>query len=367
MKILLCISSLGAGGAERVAVTMANFWTSSTSNDVTIVTLSPSAMLPFYEIDPAVTIVNFDGELAKLTGLRAVKARICYIRKSFVRIRPDVIISFIDQLNVYCLAAAAFTGIPVIVTEHIDIAYHDIGALWNFLRNIFYPMAIAVVCVSKGVLSSMPVHLRKKCFVIYNPINTNSKRYAYDKPHDSNARKVVMSMGRLVRQKGFDMLIRSFGLLADKHPDWDLAIYGDGTDREKLNLLVGSCGLASRITIYGTTHSPDAVMSNADLFVLSSRYEGFGLVLCEAMSYGLPVISFDCPSGPREIVTHEFNGLLVPPENVHALAESMNLLMGDEKHRNKLAKNAVLISQKFGIGVIMNQWDQFIKQLIHSN
>jgi glycosyltransferase involved in cell wall biosynthesis len=149
-------------------------------------------------------------------------------------------------------------------------------------------------------------------------------------------------MGRLHPQKGFDLLLEAFSRIKDQYPDWSLTILGDGPLREQIESLRDELGLKGRVHLPGAVKNPHQVLKQAELFVLSSRREGFSLALLDAMSYGLPVVAFDCRSGPREIIRDGVDGVLVPPEDVGAMAEALGRLMSDESERNRLAFNGLV-------------------------
>src|SRR2546423_7411804 len=160
-------------------------------------------------------------------------------------------------------------------------------------------------------------------------------------------------MGRFTQEKGFASLIRAFGVVACKHPEWTLEIWGDGPVREELVEVTRQHGLHDRVILPGYTSSPHERMRNADLFVLSSRTEGFPNVLCEALACGLPVVSFDCPCGPREIVRHGVDGVLVPNGDIDALAVALGEMMGDHQRRSSFASSAPEILERFGTQSVM--------------
>jgi len=368
LQISLVISSLASGGAEKVMATMANYWATS-NNSVTLITLSPRNT-DFYQLHPQVkrvslNLVDVSPDLcsAVSNNLRRVKR----LREEIRRDTPDVVISFMDTTNVLTLLATVGSPTPAVVSERIDPRYHRINWIWAALRRLLYHRARAVVVQSEDVRGwAESVNHKNGVWVIPNPLNgaqceaeSKSDRSVSALPQG----RLVVAMGRLVPQKGFDLLIQAFARCARKAHNWSLVILGDGEESGRLKTLAVELGIGARVSLAGRVAQPLAILRRAHLFTLSSRYEGFPNALLEAMACGLPVISFDCPSGPREIVRDGIDGVLVPPSNVAELAAAMERLMLDDEERRRLGLRAQEVTQRFGLERIMGIWNVLLDQI----
>lgn len=364
MRITLVISSLSCGGAERVMSTIANYW-AQRGEDVTLITLHPLDH-DFYTLHTRVDRVVLDLARDSKSLWESIKSnylRLRELRATAKTSRPDVIISFLDRTNVLTLVATRGLKVPVIASDRVDPRQLPAGGVWNFLRRQTYSWAGAVVVQSVELIDVLAdIVPTRQLRVIPNPAPQaevfSDKKAALEFPSP-----FVSAMGRLNTQKGFDILLDAFARC--RHKTWSLVILGEGPERRRLESLSEELGINYRVYFPGIISEPSAVLRRADLFVLSSRYEGFPNALIEAMSCGRAVIAFDCPTGPNDIIRHEVNGILVPLEDSEALTAEMDRLMEDKNERERLGKEAQLVSKQYSIEKVIRLWDETIFELLH--
>jgi glycosyltransferase involved in cell wall biosynthesis len=175
--------------------------------------------------------------------------------------------------------------------------------------------------------------------------------------------KVVVAAGRLTPQKGFDRLLRAWAEVAPAHPDWELRIFGDGSSAKKLRKQIAELGIGDSAKLMGFTPRLHEEFASASLYVMSSRREGFPMVLLEAMAVGLPVVSFDCPTGPRDIVREGVDGHVVRNGDRHALAEAMEGLMADADRRRAFGAAAIEGARRYELGNIVERWEDLLAEV----
>ena len=200
----------------------------------------------------------------------------------------------------------------------------------------------------------------KNVTYIYNPLTINTNQVSNCSSHK------VISVGRLHKQKGFDYLIDAWRMVYLTHPDWMLEIYGDGGLRKSLQMQIDHYGLKDVVFLKGKTDDIVSKYLDSSLFVLSSRDEAFGLVITEAEACGLPIVTFDCPSAPAELVEQGKNGYVVPLGDVKSLSEKICKLIENENLRKEMGKQSKLLSERFHIDVIKEQWNRLYQQIVYN-
>ncbi len=368
MRITLVTVSLMAGGAERAAVLLSEGMTCK-GHEVSLVTLYGTGA-DFYPVPDSVSRIALGVDKASPTIFHALfnnLHRLWVLRQTILRTQPDIVLSILDLSNVLTILALLNTPFPVIVSEQNDPQQASNGRVWDLLRYLTYPLAAKVVSTSQGVdryFHWIPFTQRS---VIHNPF----KILETSKPSENQMSQLVpnrswlVAMGRLTHQKGFDNLLQAFQLIAPHHPDWHLLILGEGELQAELEQMRRLLGLVQQVSFLGLVQNPFDILKQAQLFVLSSRFEGFGNVMVEALACGLPVVATDCPSGPSEIVRNGIDGLLVPNEDINALAAALHQLMKDCTTREKMAARAPEGVARFTLDTITDQWLTLFQSVMH--
>ena len=368
-RLVIFIHSMGGGGAERVTANLANYWAGK-GWAVAVVTLAPQAD-DFYELHPTVSRIalGLAGDSRNvLIGLWQNLRRIYALRRVLRQIKPDVALGMMTTANVFLALAASGLGIHAIGSEHIHPPQYPLTPLWEWLRRHTYGLLDAVTALTSESANWLGRHTSARSVAVI----PNAAPWPLP-VHDPvveptticrRGRKVLLAVGRLEAQKGFDWLLEAFGVLVPRHPDWDLVILGEGSMRTMIENQVRAAGLDKRVFLPGRAGNVGAWYECADLYVMSSRFEGFGNTLAEAMAHGLPALSFDCDTGPRDIIRHEVDGLLVPPGDVVGLTAALDRLMSDAALRQRFAERAVEARERFSMGRIAGMWEELFARVI---
>ncbi|OZI50550.1 glycosyltransferase family 4 protein [Bordetella genomosp. 4] len=364
MKILLLVSSMHAGGAERVAATLVNAWTDR-GDTVTLVPTYSSKGTCFYPVSDAVNLIWLADRVGTrsggpLTAWRRLRALRELIREQ----APDVVVSFLTNVNVAAILATKVLGkldTPLIVCERTNpVAELSTGRVWRIARRWLYPRADMVTVQADDTVGpfARDVPGIKQLKVIPNPLPPELLDAPLVDTQAVTPRKQLLAMGRLAPAKRFDLLIDVFAGLADEFSDWDLSIWGEGADRDDLQARIDAAGLQHRVQLRGRTDAPWDALSQGQAFVLSSAVEGFPNVLLESMALGLPCVAFDCPSGPREMTRDGQDAVLVPAGDRDKLREALRRVFSDPALRQDLGKRAAeSVRNRYALPAVLAQWD----------
>ena len=375
MKIVYVTPALYmAGGVERVLTLKANYFAENFGYDITIVLTEGKGKTLFYPLSPKVKVVNLDINFEELWTCSFAKKVFVYLRKQRVfrkqltaelmRLRPDITISLLRrEINFLSNIKDGSKKIGELHVNRANYRNFEEGDA-NFVKNLFAKFWMRNLVTKLKHLDRFVVlteedrqawqELSNVC-VIPDPLSFVPQKVS------QLTEKRVIAVGRYAYQKGFDLLLKAWSLIEQQFPDWQLAIYGDG-DRTPYEKQLKELNVdAARCHLYGKTKDIEAEYQNSSLFVFSSRFEGFGMVLVEAMACGLPVVSFACPCGPKDIVSDGHDGLLVENGNVAALAEALSKMMADEKLRNSFSEHALKKVQRFRMEQIAERWKKVLE------
>jgi len=367
-RIVIVVSSISTGGAERVAATMANAWLER-GHQVWLVSTYLGPRTVSYPLHPGVSVL-FLSETTLGSGqsrwprvLRKTRA----LRRILLTLRPDVIISFLTNVNVLTIIAHANSGIPLIISERTD-PLHDteLPLALRVARAFCYRFADALVVQTEAAARRYGAQLQgvPRMTVIHNPLPAQLAASSTRASHDGEG-GCVIAMGRLSPEKGYSKLIEAFARVLGNDPAWQLRIWGDGPLRNDVQSVVDRLRLTDRVRLCGVTNQPWAALAAGQIFVLSSEYEGFPNSMLEAMALGLPCIAFDCPSGARELADGGHTAKLVPCGDVAALAGALRELAGDRELRRTFgARAASFVRSKFAQSSVMADWDALIETVM---
>ena len=361
-KIVFHLNCLEQGGAERVVSNLANRFA---SEGYQVIIATEWYGENEFQIDSEVRRVHVglrEGDEKKNHIIRFL-LRIKYLRQLIKEEKPDILIPFAKKALYRGLTAAYFIKIPVLISIRTDPAGHYEDRSDKLQIPILFPRADGCVFQTEGAKEFFAPRLQDNSRIILNPIN--DKYIGVPEPGERS--KTVVQSGRLVDFKNQPMLIRAFVKVHEKHPDYDLKIYGgdsyDGT-KEILDDLIRQNRAQDYIHLMGASDSLEKDLADAALFAFTSDWEGLPNALMEAMALGLPIVATDCPcGGPRTIMTHEIDGLLIPIKDEQALVDGINRLIENPELANRLGRQARKIAEKANGQAVFEQWRDYIEEL----
>ena len=353
--LLLVSASLEGGGAERQLAELANYWAAAGSTSVSLVTWTGVDVDDFYVLHSGVRRVhlnvmsNAQGFFPRvMLGARRIRA----LRRVLLAEEPDAVLSFLTETNVLTILASLGLHTRLVISERANPAFDTtVSSLLSTLRRWLYRLSYAVVAQTDAAAQWIASNCGARTRVIPNVLR--------DLPIPGRAREpLIVAVGRLARQKGFDLLVRAFSQVAAQFPGWSVAILGEGRERGGLLQLCSELGVPGRVALVGRVADVDSWLARAGVVVQPSRFEGFPNALLEAMGMEAAVISADCPSGPSELIENGVNGRLVPVEDVDALTAALRQLLADPDMRARLGREAGKVRDRFHAQRIMAQWNQ---------
>ena len=383
-SIAFYIGGLCIGGAERVICNLAEYFYSE-GYRVTMVTKVRDEKE--YELNPGIKriIADITPEEETASRIRNLFARIAKLKRIWKEVKPDVIVSFIRKNNLMAIASAAPLGIPVVVSVRSAPERELKGFGFKTISFLLFRQAAGVVLQTKEAYNFFPGYIREKAVVLPNSINPDflkaseeltlattinhdKKMTVYDRIPSSVKEKRIITVGRIDDNKNQRLLVEAYVKIVDHYPDWSLELIGDGSGRQALEEYVSTLPCKDRISFAGSVDDVAKRMSEASIFVLPSKIEGMPNALIEAMVMGMACISTDCPcGGPRELIAaDDSNGILVPIDNVDAMAMALKRLITHDTLRESMGDNARKIIATLHPDTVNKQWKNYIENVMFS-
>lgn len=359
IKIIFIIDILGSGGAERVMSILANRFT-EIGYDITI--FSKAHGPSFFKLEEKVKVVypkvkikynNYSTNI--INRLRLYLNIYAFLKKE----EPDLVIPFSTTTNGTVIPICKLLGLHVIASEHTN---YKVGLnsfpTW-FIKRHIYPHADLITVLTERDKKEFYVKFMKNVTVMPNPLSLLPISY----PDNLKRGKIILAIGNVSRVfiKGFDNMLQIFTHISLRYSDWKLWIAGGG-DPSNINDLIQKYNLTERVSLLGEVKDIQKYMRQSSIFAMTSRWEGLPMVLIEAMSQGMACISFDCFTGPRDIITDGFDGILVEDQNKTQFENQLSELMENHDLRLTLSRNAVETSKKYLPEIIINKWISLIEK-----
>ena len=364
MKKHICFFSgdiTNGGGTERVASIIMTELVRRFGGEyrVSVVSLAHKRAEPFFELDNGVSrFTLYEKPVRGVTHILGICRRLSRLVK---REKIDVLVDIDGILDMYSLPVKLCRGVRVVSWEHYNFYQNPIVPYRKLTRRLAARFADAIVTLTKEDEGYYRQNLKIRCplVTIHNPVVLPEKKPVYD-----SESKILLSVGRLTYQKGFDYLVETARQVMPDLPEWIWIILGEGEDRSMLEKKIKEYGLDKQVLLKGNVSNVDAYYQHAAAFVMTSRFEGLPMTLLEAKTFALPIVSFDCKTGPRDIVTDGVNGKLIEPFDTNAMADVLGALMKNKEQRVSWSQHTEDGMETFALDQIMKQWNAMFGEMV---
>ncbi|MDU2201794.1 MAG: glycosyltransferase [Anaerococcus hydrogenalis] len=359
-KIYFYISNLAKGGAERVCINLAEYLYSS-GYEVAIITSYKSKIE--YNLSSKINRIVLNETYYSGNIIYRNLILIKKLRQIIKNDKPDTIISFMAESNFRLLLSTIGLYTKRIVSVRNDPDKEYKGIIGRIVGKLILPTADGCVFQTEQAKNWFPKKLRDKSAVIKNPVREEVFQIVRNPIYGR-----IINIGRLEDQKNHKMLINAYEIVLNKYPNSKLLIYGEGSLRNELVKIIDHKGLNENIELCGYFDDIDSTLSKADIFILSSDYEGLPNSLMEALSSGVPCISTDCPcGGPRSLIENGVNGMLVPIKDEIKLSEAIIDLLSNKSKKESFSKKAKEMSKSYKTSIINNEWKEYIDLVVNNS
>lgn len=356
--IMIVINKMDFGGAQRVVANLANYLNRyGIKVDIVSISSAPSV----YPIDRGITQLTLRRHEQGKTQISRAVGSIFELRKLVLKRNPDVVLSFLTDINILVIPALINLDVPLIVSERNDPKRNPTNKLKRIARRLFYRFSDGFIFQTEEAKSYFSKEIQERSIVLPNPLLIDN----IPEEFKGKRRKEIVAVGRLEPQKNHKLLINAFKQVVEQYNDFTLTIYGEGSLRKELMNHVSSLGLQNYVFLPGEVKNITSKIIDSYAFVLSSDYEGMPNALMEAMACGLPCISTDCPcGGPSFLIQNGKNGLLVPVGSSEHLVDSIINLIKNPDFANRLGKEARKIISTLEPSKVFNEWLSYFEKVV---
>jgi glycosyltransferase involved in cell wall biosynthesis len=363
MKVLYIVPNINnEGGVARVLSIKANYLVEKLGYEVHILTQNEGFFPLFYSFNANIT---FHDMVLKGNFFQFFKSYIQGLKSNIKAIKPDIIVVCDNGLKAYTIPFVLKKNVPLVLEMHSSKFIEESEINKNvFSKLLFNSISLlkknGIERYDRFIVETKESILEwkvKDTIAIPNPLWFTTQVLS-----DLNNKKVI-AVGRHTYEKGFDRMLQIWKKVLVKHPDWILDIYGKSSENNHLKLLTKNLNISENVVFYEPVHNINDKYLEASFYLMTSRFEGFGMVLIEAMASGLPCIAYDCPCGPRAIIAHNEDGFLIENSNESDYVNAIDTLIENVVLRREMAQKAKLSSKKYHIDEIMLAWDQLFIEI----